>query len=180
MICVQVVKGVLQSFPLQNLLLITGCHQKLSEINQPRAIGIHNFQNLFDLLLAQGALWMVIEHKQQLILSNNSITVLVHIPERLQKFLLIFVWVQLWGNVSVDYSLEFVLKLLFIRWNYMEWLEILADLLTDFVFLNFCWGVEHPFWVKCLLGCYSVHGSLGKHLHYEVLGFWASFYPDCT
>lgn len=111
MVRVQVRKRILQPLLLQQLLLVARSHQKLREINQTRPICVNQAYYLVDLDLGEGSSAVVLEHKEEFLLPDDSVAVLVDFAEALEKSFLVFVGVELGGDVGVDDSLEFVLKL---------------------------------------------------------------------
>ncbi len=110
MISVQVAEGVLQLLPLEELLLVARCHQKLSEVDSAGAIGVDELQYPLHLVLLQVRVG-VIEDSDELIPFDHSISVPIDLIEGLQQELLILVGVELGGDVGVDHGLQLVLEL---------------------------------------------------------------------
>jgi hypothetical protein len=79
-VCIEVGERVLELFLLEELFFIAGSHQKLSEIYPSRAVGVDEFQDIFDLFMGKGASLRV-KNLNQFFFLNDSISVFVDFSE---------------------------------------------------------------------------------------------------
>jgi hypothetical protein len=92
------------------LLLIAGGYQKLSEVDFAGSIGVDQGQHPFDFVLGQRRFGGV-EGRDELMLFDDPIAVLIDEFEDFEEVLFVLVGVQLRGDEGVDHCFEFVFEL---------------------------------------------------------------------
>ncbi len=79
-VCIEVGERVFELFLLEELLFIAGSHQKLREIYPSRAVGVDEFQDIFDLFMGKSAS-LGVKNLNQFFFFNDPISVFVDFSE---------------------------------------------------------------------------------------------------
>jgi hypothetical protein len=110
MVSIKIAERTLQLLLLQELLLVTGSHQKLSEIYPTRTVRVDYLKDALHLVRLKSGI-TVTKDRYQLIPLYDSIAIDIDLFEGLQQNFLILVRIELRCNVGINYRLQLVLEL---------------------------------------------------------------------
>lgn len=111
MISVKVVESVAKSLLLQHLLLVAGCHEKLSEIYPAGAVGIDQLQYLLDFVFSEAGVRVAVEDGNKFLLADNAVSISVHLFEHFEQVIFVLAGVELRSNIGVNHSFKFVFEM---------------------------------------------------------------------